>query len=240
MQRVLDRVFRPLATLAIAKGMRFADAAEILRRAFLYAARKEQGTDAPVSRLSVLTGLQRRDVTRLLDAESDAAPEPQRDHSLTRLVAQWVTQLDAAPLPQHGAAPSFDALARSIRQDVHPRSLLDVLLAAGIVSLREDCIHLLTKSYVPLPGSDDQIDYLGENVGDHLSTAVANVLGQSEAVELAVHYEGLRQEDVDYLHDLWRKKLRAALEEISAEAASRPAGGHYRFRAGGYFRKEEQ
>ena len=119
MNSVLDHLFRPLARLAIAKGLRFADMAERLKRAYVHVARESAEPNASVSRLSVMTGLQRRDVTRLLE-DSEKLDEI-RPNALARLVALWLARFNGAPLPHHGAEGSFDALARSIRKDIHPK-----------------------------------------------------------------------------------------------------------------------
>jgi hypothetical protein len=236
----LDHIFRPIARLAILRRVRFADVAERLRRAFLSEARGQLGEAAPVSRLAVMTGLQRRDITRLIEAREaapSAAPDP-----LARLVAAWRAQYGGAPLPHHGDAGSFDALARTIRQDVHPRSLLDMLVAAGTVERRGQQVHLLRTGHVPQPGSEAQLRYLGANVGDHLAVAVGNVAGDPPGFDLAVHYGGLSEAAVAELEALWRGRMRAVLEEVNARAAALQAAqeGPARFRAGGYFRKEAE
>jgi len=42
------------------------------------------------------------------------------------------------PLPRSGPGPSFESLTQGVRHDVHPRTLLDTLLAAGTVALSDD------------------------------------------------------------------------------------------------------
>lgn len=240
MHVLLSQIFGPLARLAIAKGWRFADVSECLRRAYVDAARAEAGKDASVSRLSVMTGLQRRDVGRLLETEAlpQAAPDP-----LARLVGSWLALNDGEDLPWHGADGSFDALARSVRKDTHPRTFLDALVAAGTVSIEGDHVRLLKRAYVPLEGSEAQTRYLGQNVGDHLSVAVGNVLGREESggYDLAVHYNALSAEAAEEIEALWRARMAPVLSEVNARAAElqqqRP--GRARIRGGGYFRTED-
>lgn len=238
MDRVFDRIFRPLARLAMAKGLRYADVAERLRRAFLGVAMDQAGVGAPVSRLSVLSGLQRRDIKGMLEAP-DAGKETRPD-PLARIVALWLAQHDGAVLVRHGEDGSFDRLARMVRQDVHPRSFLDALEEAGTVAVDGDTVRLLKHAHVPLEGSEAQIDYLARNVGDHLAASVGNVLGEAPAFDLAVHYNGLSAEAVAELEALWRARMRPVLEEMNAlaEAHQAQGDGAMRFRAGGYFRKE--
>lgn len=238
MNSVLDHLFRPIARLAIAKGLRFADVADRLRLAFFQSAQDAAGQRASDSRLSVLTGLQRRDIARLKGHAQKPAPAAD---PLSRLVALWLSRHDGAMLPRHGEQ-SFDALARDIRKDIHPRSLLDRLQEAGTVRFDAHTVQLLHRAYVPLAGSEAQLAYLGQNVGDHLSVAVGNVLGEDEAFDLAVHYDGLSPEAAAELDTLWRARLRPVLEEVSARAETLKATspGTARIRGGGYFHKETQ
>lgn len=83
-----------------------------------------------VSRVSTATGLARREVGRLLQA--DATEPPAQRWLAGELFARWLTDSQGSyadgrplPLPRQGAAPSFEALAQSVTRDVHPRSLLD-------------------------------------------------------------------------------------------------------------------
>ena len=234
----LDLIFRPLTRLAIAKGVRFADASERLRHAYIHAALQGEGGNATDSKLSVLTGLQRRDVARLRaqPGEPEHKPDP-----LSRLVALWKAEYDGAPLMRSGMEASFDALARRIRKDIHPRTCLDALIEAGTVGVDGDIVRLLKHAHVPLEGSEAQLRYLGQNVGDHLSGAVGNVLGEASSFDLAVHYDGLSETAMNALRDMWRDHMDAVLQDMNARALElqNDSPGKGRFRAGGYFWGED-
>ena len=85
-------VLRPLARLAIARGVPCGTAEELLRRAFVDAAREAQPEPSAariVSRISTATGLTRRQVTQLLEQEPQPAA---RQRSLaTEVFAHWTT-----------------------------------------------------------------------------------------------------------------------------------------------------
>jgi len=241
MLQIFDILFAPLARLLVARGLLFPDFAERMKAHYVAAALAAgKATD---SRLSVMTGLQRREVTRLRGFE----PRDLRPNHLARLVAIWQTDpawlADGKPrtLPRYGPAPSFEALAWAVRRDVHPRTMLDALLASDTVALEPDGqeVALVQASYQPLTGSDDQLAYLTRNLGDHLAAATGNVLGRTPPeFERAVHYSGLSQAEVAELADFHRAGQMALFEEISRRAAAlKQAGprGNQRFRAGAYF-----
>lgn len=237
MDSVLERLFRPLARLCVAKGVRFADAVERLRVAF-YSAGVEAGGETD-SRLAVLTGLQRRDVARLRGGAVVAVRETV--HPCARIVSLWMAEGHPRVLPLRGVGPSFESLAKAVRKDVHARTLLEALAEAGTVAVEGSAVRLLREAYQPLPGSDDQLATLAANVSDHLAAAVGNVTGGPEQFERAVHYQGLSAEAVAELQALWAQRMAEALAEVNAKAQAMPeaANGTRRFRAGAYFHEEE-
>lgn len=187
----ISALLLPLARLAVAQGVPFSVAEAALKQAFVQAAREtlvEAGLPEHrlVSRISTSTGLNRREVTRLTQTEASVS-QPAAVSSAAEVFTRWVTdkalrtrQGKVKPLARTGPAPSFDALARSVTQDVHPRSLLEELCRLGMAAVdpERDTVSLLRDAFVP--GSDQQhmLAFLADNVGDHLSGAVSNVMGQ--------------------------------------------------------------
>lgn len=235
MLNLLDTLLAPLARLMVARGILFPDLAERLKAHYVAAAQVEAQTD---SRISVMTGLQRRDIARL----RAAPPKEERPNHLATLIARWRTDPNykAQPIPKAGPAPSFEALAHSIRRDIHPRTMLDALADAGTVAIDNDQITLLESSYQPLAGSEDQLAYLAHNLGDHVAAATDNVLGQTPPhFERAVHYEGLTAGQIADLAAQHQTGQMRLFEELSQAAAAMKAlpidGGRHRFRAGAYF-----
>jgi hypothetical protein len=239
---VLDALFAPIARLAVARGLGFAQAADRLKAAYLRAAIATSGPAPTDSKISLLTGLQRRDVARLRGFGD--AVTPRRVNHLSRLVALWLADPAYAgqPLPRRGPAPSFEALALAVRKDLHPKTLLDQLLAAGTIAETGDKLALLQTAYQPLSGTEAQLDYLGQNVGDHLAAAVSNVTGPARFLEQAVHYNHLTPDAVAELDALWRTKVTDALQQVNHRALDlqRAETGNQRFRAGAYFWEEDE
>lgn len=244
MLKLLDPLFASLARLAVAQGVLFPDLVERLKPHFLNAARDMTEGKVTDSRLSVITGLQRRDIVRL-KGYNDGDPRP---NHLTRLVALWRTETPfcdgSGPLSltRNGPEPSFETLARLVRRDVHPRTMLDTLADAGTVAVSSygDEVRLLQKSYQPLSGSEDQLAYLARNIADHMAAATENVLGQLPPhFERAVHYTELTSAQVDELKSEYLELQMSVFQDLSTKAArmkkDAPAGASHRFRAGGYF-----
>ena len=251
MMDVLGNLLSNLARLLVARGILFPAFAEEMKAHYVRAASDASEGKVTDSRLSVATGLQRRDVARLRDFQA----KPPRPNHLTRLVARWRTDpvysKDGTPnpLPRTAPSPSFEDLAREIRRDVHPRTMLDTLLATGTIELVDDdqTVRLLAASYQPLAGSEEQLDYLSANVGDHLATATSNVIGAvPQRFERSVHYTRLTEAQIKELEATYAAGQMALLERLSQMAAGMKAGNgndedgwqpdaDTRFRAGGFF-----
>ncbi|MFL6662576.1 MAG: DUF6502 family protein [Rhizobacter sp.] len=221
-------VMAPLARLAVSRGIQYAQFDELMRTAFVEAARAAH-PDVPahraVSRVSAATGLNRREVTRLIKAE---APEAPKRAPATELFARWLTdpklRHKGAPrksLPRQGAAPSFESLAQSVTKDVHPRSLLEELCRLGLARVDEetDTVELLRETYVPTGDDKRLFGFLGANVGDHLAAAVSNVLGSSPRhLEQAMFADGLSSESLERLRPIvneqWQMLVRAIVPVV--------------------------
>jgi len=236
-------LLEPLARLAVARGLTYASVEDLLKAAFVEAARRAQPESAGeriVSRVATATGLTRREVTRLLDAP-DVLP-PARPAPATQLFTRW--QADPSlhdargrplPLPRTGPAPSFEALARSVTQDVHPRSLLDELRRLGLVAVDGDTVTLLRDSVVAGGDSERAYRFLGSNVSDHLRAGVDNVLGATPPhVEQAVFADELSDESMAAFRDLarvqWQTLLAAAVPALQSLVDADAAAGRPRKR----------
>lgn len=208
--QAVERLFSPLARLCLANGMLFEKAEEILKQSFINAAQELQ-PDLPqhgmISRIATATGLNRREVTRLV--HDKARRRPSRKPLAAEVIARWVAEsvyraADGSPLPLNrlGAAPSFESLARSITRDVHSRSILEELLRLGVVrhDQETDQILLLCDEYIPGHDQAEMLSFLGDNVGDHLESAVANLLKDDiQHHEQAVFADELSRESVNSL-----------------------------------------
>jgi hypothetical protein len=227
----LERLMAPLAELCLARGLRFAVVEEMLKRAFVESARaKPAGATAArdVSRVSAATGLTRREVTRItLDETARAAVRPS---PATQIFTRWMGtrrlhDKDGKPRPlkRQGRAPSFEALAQAVTRDVHPRTLLEELCRLGLAhhDTQTDTVSLVRESFVPRKDRSRLYGFLGNNVGDHLAAAVANVLSDRPPhVEQALFADELSAESTARVRELvaaqWKNLLAALVPQLQA------------------------
>jgi hypothetical protein len=228
---ILNRLLIPVARLCLANGITSAAVEDVIKRAFVQETIALQ-PDAPmhgtVSRISTATGISRREVTRLIKIE--VSGRLSKPPLAAEVFARWTTDSawrdhDGTPciLNRQGPAPSFEALAQSITRDIHPRSMLDDLIRLGLVHHDEefDRVSLTRNEFVPRGDSRQMLGFLGDNVGDHLEAAVANVLHDgSRHFEQAVFADELSAESIEALRPLittqWQALCEAMVPAISA------------------------
>jgi hypothetical protein len=248
----LRALLEPLARLAVARGLHHATVDEMLRSAFVRAAHAVH-TDLPehrrVSRISAATGIGRREVARVMATVTAAASTPQRSRSVvSELFAHWTADPQYRDkrgrprrLPRLGPAPSFEALARSVTRDVHPRSLLEEMVRLELArQCPDDGVELVRETNVPRGDRARMDAFLGANVGDHLSAAADNVLADGhEHFEQAIFAEGLSQGSIQLLRGLiaahWHAltaELVPKLEKMIKDDAKANAGATHRVRVG--------
>jgi hypothetical protein len=219
-------VLHPLARLAVGRGLPFGELAEVLKQCFVEAARSAHPAVAPhraVSRVSATTGLNRREVTRLMNSREREAPV--RPSPATQVFTRWLTDPelrgpDGAPvaLPVQGRAPSFEHLAHSVTRDVHPRALLEELSRLGLARADEagGVVHLLRSAYVPRADRERMLAFLGANVGDHLAAAASNVLADgSRHFEQALFADELSDASLDQARSLVSAQWQALMESLA-------------------------
>ena len=129
--------------------------------------------------------------------------------------------------------------------------MLDTLAEAGAVAIDPDTqqVRLLKASYQPLAGSEDQLAYLTQNLGDHFDAATDNVLGQEPPhFERAVYYTNLTTDQIAELEATYEANQMNVLKGLSTRAAEMKADTKtktktetkFRFRAGGYFYRKQE
>lgn len=233
LQDALASLMASVARLGVAQGLPYAQVEEMLRLAFVQAASAAHPglpEHRKVSRISTSTGINRREVSRLVLQQPRAAA-PRSRSLASEVFAHWRTvapytdpQGQARVLPRLGDAPSFETLAQTVTRDVHPRSLLDELVRLGLARWdeAEDTVSLLSRTFTARGDQARQLAFLGDNVGDHLRAAVDNVLAGSTRLhfEQAVFADGLSAASIasvrPAVHEQWQALLKALVPALEA------------------------
>lgn len=204
--RALRAALRPLIKVMLAQGVTLPYLTELIKSLMVDVAQ----TDFPLenkaptdSRISLMTGVHRKDVSRLRDQLQSNTDHTPRAVSLgAQLVAVWVgsppyldPQGEPLPLPRfvsEGGELSFEALVASVNSDIRSRVVLDEWLRLGVVHFDEaHRVCLNTQAFVPSEGFEEKAFYFGHNLHDHAAAAAHNLLGGVPMMERSVQYDAL-------------------------------------------------
>lgn len=229
--RALGGILAPLLRLLLASGMDYTRLAAELKPLFIEQARLEllrTGQRDTDSAISLLSGVHRKDVREW--RENGLSGRIAQEMSISSQVfARWVQDPQyrdrskrPKPLPRLGPAPSFETLARSVTQDVHPYTVLTELIRLGLVEVQmvkgREMVVPNRDGFVPPPGSREIMELFGGNISDHACAAVSNLLGKAPRLEQSVFAEGITAESAAQLGALARKLWAQARSEMIAEA----------------------
>ena len=237
----LRRLLRPLVRLLIAKGVGLAALMELLKEAYVDVALNEfpvEGKKQTDSRVSLLTGVHRKDVKRLRERPTEKMAAPRSIGLGGQIVSRWLgsketTDKKGQPLPlprkTDSRGPSFEALVSGVSKDVRPRALLDEWLRLGVAHLDEDDRVVLNRmAFVPEKGFEEKAFYFGRNIHDHLAATAHNLLEEGNpTLERSVHYTGLTEESATELAEAAeRSGMKALLEmnRLALELAEKDKG----------------
>ncbi len=250
-------VLRPLVRLLLRNQVTYTALLPLLKQLYVEVADQEltlDGKRQTESRLSLLTGIHRKEVKRLRE---DVIPTQQVPVNLSlggQLVASWLATAgyhqdgQPQPIPRQSRQPgdvSFETLVETVgHQDIRPRAVLDEWQRLGIASVNgKDEVVLQTDAYVPRGNEEEKLYYWQRNLADHIQTASQNLDDTNPPrLERSVYYGQLSPAAVDELHHLYREKSMALLKQINERARQLKtrSPGNLRMNAGVYFACDEQ
>jgi hypothetical protein len=184
----LARLLRPLFRLLLRHQVSFGAFEELAKRVYVEVALNDfgiPGKKPSISRASILSGLTRKEVQRLLasgDAAANATLDGERYNRAARVLTGWVRDSefhDAKGHPKPLSAEGDDGFVALVRRhsgDMPARAVLDELERVGAVRRRDDgLIELLARAYVPRSSPADKLAILGSDVADLIDTIEHNL-----------------------------------------------------------------
>jgi len=258
----VTNVLRPLVKLLIQKQITFPYLSNLLKRLYLDVAIHDvpsEGARLTDSRLSVLTGVHRKDIRRLKEESELLQPSGEKSISLSaQVISTWLSDLDycdgaGSPMAlwrlTKNGEPSFESLIELVsKQDLRARTLLDEWVRSGIVSLDdENKVHLNTETFGPSEGFDEKIFFFKRNLQQHLNASVDNMLAkQSEHFDRCVYFNNLSETSRNELDQFVRKQAADLIKQINRKGRSlqkldsKNTSDKYRIHFGSFFYTELQ
>ena len=260
--RALRMLLRPLVRLLLEHQITYPALTGLLKEVYVEVADRDfrlatkRQTD---SRVSLLTGVHRKEVSRLRAAQPDEAGAPQSVSLGSAILSRWVGVVDfhgpdgrPLPLPRQatpGGPVSFEALVETVSKDIRPRAVLDEWVRLGIASVDDaDRVVLHQEAFVADQGFEEKVWFFGRNLRDHIAAGVHNLGGQGPPLlDRSVYYAGLSRESREHLEALARELGMDALRQVNQRALelqqgdrADPATAEQRINFGVYFHAEPE
>lgn len=236
--RACRAMLRPIVRILLRNGVIWKEFAEASKAVYVDVAGADYGIagrQTNASRVSILTGLTRREVKKQRDLL--AGEEQPTDHSsnVTRLLSGWHQDADfqdqagrPALLVRHGDGPSFDSLHQRHGGDIPAVAMLKELIGTGVVGETEDGrLRALSRYYMPSPQDPEAVIRAGSVINDLGTTVGWNLARESD---IGSRFEGRATETRIPLHhaaafcDFLEDEGQAFLERVDAWLTSHRSG----------------
>jgi len=233
MLTALKQVLKPLIKLALAQGINFPMLLETLKSVYVQVAEKDFKLDKREqtdSRISLLTGIHRKDVHRLRGQPDNVLNQSPLATLGSQLVGIWISDAEFTdvngnpkPLPRLasvGGSISFDGLVAKVSKDIRARPVLDEWLRVGAVSVDEnDYVRLNTDAFVPNVGFEEKMYFFQQNIHDHIAATEHNIMNITPPMlERCVYYDALTPAAINELKTLAESQGMIALKAVNKRA----------------------
>jgi hypothetical protein len=232
------RILRPLVRVLLRNGVACDAVTEVVRRTFVHVAHDEFGLDGKPptqARVSVLTGLHRKEVSRLLRERGVTVPAPEeRRNRAASVLGAWLRDPDfhaadgtPRPLPLSGER-SFTELCKRHSGDMKPRSIAEELLAAGALEEVSGQLRMTARGYVPAKDPAEIIRILGTDTAELLESIDHNLQAAPGArrYQSKVKYDNVPAGCADDFLRYSAERTQALLEDLDRWLSERDRGTH--------------
>jgi hypothetical protein len=231
----MARILRPLIHILIRNGISYGTFADLAKWLFVDVANREfaiEGRKQTISRVSVITGLNRKEVKRVSELPvPDDQASSERYNRAARVIAGWrrdkaFCSKKGGPenLPVTGAGATFQTLVKKYSGDMPFRAILDELIRVGaVVRTNEDRVHLLARAYLPAGDENMKIHILGTDVAHLIASIQHNLAPDARGpfYQRKVMYDNLPQDVLPAFRKLSTESAQKLLEKLDAWLSDR-------------------
>jgi hypothetical protein len=233
----LRHVLAPLVRILLRNGVTWSEFTEIGKEVFVQVARDDygiQGRATNTSRVALMTGLSRREVTRvkgvLLGQRPREAAAPSR---ISQILTAWHVDPQfigpdgrPAPLAATGAGPSLATLLKQYAGDTPHGAVIKELEELGLMELGPQGWRVLARDYIRSASDPDRMRQAGVALHDHATTIAHNVdakrAGPARFERMATH-RSLPRRHLRAFNAYLETEGQAFLEKVDAWLSARGA-----------------
>jgi hypothetical protein len=209
------KVLRQLIRILLRNDVPYGTFADLAKWVYVDVASREfgiLGRKTSDSRVSVITGLSRKEVKRMKEfsASSDLGASD-RYNRAARVISGWLndssfSDWNGSPLdlPFEGETASFSSLVKAYGGDVPVRAVRDELRRVGVIEERDGKIRLIARGYIVKDGDVEKLSIMGSDVSELISTIYHNIVNdpQDAFLQRKVSYDNIPENRYEELKQL--------------------------------------
>jgi len=204
--RLVERLLTPVIRLCLKRSILIGDFYQLTKRLYVRLAEEEirKSTDKiNASRVSILTGLYRRDVMRLLNTPDE--PISPSEPLLAKVIGQWerdprFAHANGSPrvLGCEGKRSEFHQLVRAVSRNINPSTVLFELERNGAATRSNRGVKLIRSAHMLQDDEQQFFDLMADDI-ESLHRAVAensqlkNELGH---LHIRTEYDNIYEKDL--------------------------------------------
>jgi len=173
---------RPIASVLLRFGISWKEFSEVSKRVFVQVATDEyglRGRPTNASRVSIMTGVNRKEVTKIRNRKLDLdIAEILKYSTVGRLISGWHQDADFCDsknkplvLSRTGNFPSFIDLNKRYGRDISYQAVLKELIASkSVVELEDGRLQIVKHNYAPVNEGDNSLQNFCIALADYAHT----------------------------------------------------------------------
>ncbi len=220
-------MLKPIALFCITRGVRFQDFIEIAKKAFVENARNKLNQEnnlISVSKLSVMTGIQRPEVNRILENPDTIKSKD----FIVKIIGQWsedkkfLYKNKPKKLSTEGTLSEFAALVHMISKDLNPHTVRFELERLGLVETKNGLAKLINPVYITNGDPKNTLRLGSYDIEDLLVSLQENAFSSNDVPNLQARteYDNIPDEEIDSVR-LWFLDAGARLHEEARKFLSK-------------------
>ena len=227
LNNALASILRAVIKTLLRNGIAYGEFDQIARKCFVdvaYGDFAPAGKKQTVSNVAILTGLNRKEVKRILELDDDQPDVTKRQYNRSiRVIGGWVNdpdyqRTDGMPkdLPYEGEY-SFSTLVRKYSGDMPVVAMQKALTKSGNISMTEDNqVRLLSHAYLPSDDPVEHISILGTDAAQLIDTINHNITADKQDLRFQRKASNHRvsRDAIPAVKRLLARKGQSFLEEI--------------------------
>ncbi len=224
--RAIRRILRPIARILLRNGVTANVFQEMSRKVFVDVAFEEfsiSGKPQTLARVSVITGLNRKEVARLHNQDSIVETDPTQWNRAGTVLAGWMSDQQfrsnagfPVDLSFAEGTPNFSQLVKKYSGDMYPRSVADELLRLGAIEEVEGRFRLAHRGYSPGADPAAMMDILGLDASEFIETIDHNIQSATneKLLQVKVLANNLPASQLGAFNDYSKRVSLRAMDEI--------------------------